>query len=290
MRRRRTPVLILEKMALGEISKDERARIEEEDGVEAVNESILAIKKSNSEILHRYPPDQMARQIALRSKRRRPSIAFRSAAVDRGFRLSSTRLSVMASAAATVVVIVGLVALLPHITTGGSTGSNGAATGAAAPGGAPSAAASAGIRAKGAGPLLSIYRQNGSQAELLSDGASASANDVLQIRYNSEGRKFGMILSIDGNHTVTVHLPERSSEAAALSQGQTVTLPYAYRLDNAPGFERFYFIVSDSEFSTKAITARAQVVAEQGAAAVARLPLPAGFDQTSVLVKKPSRR
>ncbi|MCC6620286.1 MAG: hypothetical protein IT385_03475 [Deltaproteobacteria bacterium] len=95
-----------------------------------------------------------------------------------------------------------------------------------------------GLRTKsvtGSRPALLVYRQvTSGPPELLADGATARPGDVLQIAYVAVGRRVGAILSLDGRGQTTTHLP-----AGALAQGGEVRLPAAFRLDDAPGFERF---------------------------------------------------
>jgi hypothetical protein len=60
-----------------------------------------------------------------------------------------------------------------------------------------------------------------------------------------------MLFSIDGNGTVTMHMADEN-RAVELAPGKMTTLPFAYKLDNAPKFETFYLLTSDEEFSIDA--------------------------------------
>lgn len=77
---------------------------------------------------------------------------------------------------------------------------------------------------------------------------TASEGDELQLRYAVPEKCFGMLISMDGNGVVTVHVGQ-GAQAIALEPGKMNTLPFAYRLDNAPHFEKFFLLTSKEEFS-----------------------------------------
>jgi hypothetical protein len=62
-----------------------------------------------------------------------------------------------------------------------------------------------------------------------------------------------VIFSIDGRARVTLHFPASERETPSLDSSGEVVLPYGYRLDDAPRFERFYFVTSAEEFSVSAL-------------------------------------
>ena len=137
---------------------------------------------------------------------------------------------------------------------------------------------------KGA-PELLVYREDSRSAELLRDGAAAGEGDVVQIKYVAAGRKFGAIVSIDGRGAVTLHYPETAGGSTQLESGATAALHYAYQLDDAPGFERFFFVTAPRQFATSVVMDSARRLA-RGAARTGSLALPAGFEQASVLLTK----
>jgi hypothetical protein len=54
-----------------------------------------------------------------------------------------------------------------------------------------------------------------------------------------------VLVSLDGAGNVGVHLPPAgSTRAASLEVGREVRLPFAYRLDRAPAFERFFLVTA----------------------------------------------
>jgi hypothetical protein len=116
--------------------------------------------------------------------------------------------------------------------------------------------AESGIRTKGLEPRIFIYRDAGSgQVELLSDGDNARAGDRLQLSYLSTGVNYGVIFSVDGSSVITLHYPENSDMLPRLQPRDEVYLSYGYRLDNAPDFERFFFVTSDEAFDVEQLLA-----------------------------------
>lgn len=142
-------------------------------------------------------------------------------------------------------------------------------------------------RVKGLLPQLLLFRQTPAGPEALADGALARTHEVVQLSYQSAGQAHGVIVSVDGRGTVTVHLPVEGPQAARLKAGRPVALASAYRLDDAPAFERFYFVTSPRPFAVAAVTEAARKHGVGGAAASeARLSLPAGLQQSSFTLRK----
>ncbi len=107
-------------------------------------------------------------------------------------------------------------------------------------------------RVKGLRPHLSVFRQTPAGIEALGEGALAREGDLVQLTYQAAGRPFGVILSIDGRGVVTVHHPRDGRQAARLVPGQEVRLSSAYRLDDAPGWERFVLVTAEDPFDVAA--------------------------------------
>jgi hypothetical protein len=135
---------------------------------------------------------------------------------------------------------------------------------------------------------LHIFRIRGQSQDRLLDGAAAGAGDKLQLHYLSGGRRFGVIVSIDGAGGATLHMPEDprgSSEIPA----QNGSPPHGYQLDAAPRFERFFFATSNSPLSAAAVLASARAVAQGPDPVRAQLPLPEGTQQVSLTLNKVHR-
>jgi hypothetical protein len=71
-----------------------------------------------------------------------------------------------------------------------------------------------------------------------------------------------VILSVDGRGVVTLHYPESEDKDPILDQYKKTFLSTSYELDDAPDFERFFFITSKSEIDVQAILNSAKVLAK----------------------------
>jgi len=106
-----------------------------------------------------------------------------------------------------------------------------------------------GTRIKGLAAGLEIWRKTGESSEKLANNSEARAGDLLQVRYITEKKCYGVILSMDGNGVLTIHLSGKAGKAAELEAGRVISLSNAYELDDAPKFETFYFITDTTEFA-----------------------------------------
>jgi len=106
-----------------------------------------------------------------------------------------------------------------------------------------------GTRVKGLKTDLEIWRKTADSVEKLSNGSEAKAGDLLQMRYVAEEKCYGVLLSIDGNRVLTIHLSGENGRAKELEAGKIISLENSYELDNAPKSEIFYLFTSKNEFA-----------------------------------------
>jgi hypothetical protein len=130
-------------------------------------------------------------------------------------------------------------------------------------------------------PHLVVFRQTVHGPERLANGSAARAGDLIQLAYQAAGHSHGVIFSVDGRGAVTRHLPREGSQAASLAPG-AVALDLAYRLDDAPRWERFYLVAASRPFDADEVL--------RGAGAAHPLVLPAGFDQFSLTLQTEPNR
>ena len=142
----------------------------------------------------------------------------------------------------------------------------------------------------GGRPSLALYRRTDTGSERLADGDVARAGDLLRVGYASAGRPYGLILSIDGRGTVTLHLPPAGDRAVALTPGKTILLDAAYELDDAPRIERFYFVTGKEAFAAEAVVSAARREAARQGSVPDSLPLPAGLEQVTFAIQKEGRK
>lgn len=240
----RIPDWMLERYALGELPENARAELGRRLEEDAeARARLAALEAENRDFLARHPPSEMG-----------PRILARLHAEARPRNTGHFRL-VYAAAAASLAL--GLFFALEN--------DDGE------------------VRTKGLLPSLVVHRSVDGRVERLVDGATAGEGDLVQLSYVAAGRRFGVIFSIDGAGEVSLHLPLRGVEAVPLEPGSAVALSHAYELDDAPAFERFFFVVSDAPFRLSPILEAARSLPE----GESRLPLPGDFEQATFLLRKP---
>ena len=108
-----------------------------------------------------------------------------------------------------------------------------------------------GTRIKGMDARMEIWKKTGDSAVQMLNLDEAREGDEIQLRYSVPEKCFGLLFSMDGNGTVTMHMAD-GSQAVALEPGKMTTLPFAYKLDNAPKFEKFFLLTSQKDFAIDA--------------------------------------
>jgi len=257
----RTPDWLLERIALGELPSEElavaRARLlAEPDGAAR----LAALEADSAATLAHLPPGEVARQVASRARVHRVEWEARARRFRPVFAL------VPALTAAALVLLVG-----PRLS--------------APPG---DEAPLEETRVKGLEPRLVVHRQRAEAPEVLVDGARVAEGDVVQVAYVAAGRAQGLILSVDGRGTVTLHAPESGDTSVRLGASGTHALPGAYALDDAPGFERFFFVTAEAPFPVDEVLTAARSLASHPEARTSPLPLPSRYMQASFLLEKSS--
>ena len=256
-RRDRVPDILVERLALGELppGRAEAVRAEllaEPDGAAR----LAALAADDDASRAQYPPRVVAaevdRRAGLARPRRRPFLAWSGAA-----------------AAVAVALVVWLA--WPGV------------VGPPEPAGPGGPILDGGGRVKG-DPVLFVHRKSPSGPDALASGASAQAGDQLQLSYLAGNAGYGVILSVDGRGAVTLHYPRDERASTALGHQGTQSLPFSYELDDAPRFERFFFVTSDRPVDVVAVLDAARRIAGDPRR---RLELPSGLRQAEILLNKP---
>lgn len=238
------PDILIEQYALGELDEHTARELEEREGFA---ERLAALQESNEQILNTYPAGAFAVRIQNRFEQaHRSTTPTRERRVRRAF----WALPAMATAAALIAFGAWYFTDRSPVPVNGSQQEI--------------------TRLKGSEPVLRIYRSGSpqdSEPELLADGGTAQQGDRLQLAYNAGGMPFGVIVSLDGRGTVTLHYPVSISAEPQLVQGGEQQLPYGYQLDDAPRFERFFFVVSEQPFTSASVV---QAIRSQADSLMAR--------------------
>jgi hypothetical protein len=246
---------LVELAALGEVPAQPAG-----EEAAALAAEVAALQRDDQEILAALPAEAVAREVARRAAAAAPPPPRRRPA--RTIALSAAA----CAAAATLVVVV------------------------SRPGGdrdGDQAPAEEVTRAKGTARLL-LHRKRGETIEPLErTGATAIAGDSIQISYLAGSARHGVILSLDGAGLVTLHFPAAEPASTRLAPDGPIPLPHSYQLDDAPAFERFFFVTAAGPIDVKAVSAAARRLARDPArAAQGDLLLPPHMSQQSFLLHK----
>ena len=273
------PDLFIEKLLLDELPQSMKERLLKDP---SVRRRLGELKAENRRILEEYPPEEMAKAIRNRSRwsgqaeeaqadRVRPRGAPLRRPAERGAPLRGLnwpRLVPVASFA--LLVLVGGLLLITRGPSYFIPRDQAAVT-----------------RLKGGAAHLNIYMRTDGGARLLEEGGRVTEGATLQIGYVPGTNVYGLIVSIDGRGTVTMHFPLSAVTGQVLEGEGEVLLPYAYTLDDAPDFERFFFVVSEKPFSVETVLEAAEKLAEKPETAKSqKLPLPGRLEQSSILLLK----
>ncbi len=262
--------LLLEQLALGELAPRRARKIQEEIARDpSLQARYEEIARSDREVLERYPPAEMARTIRDRleaSPENEPRNGSLSSSLEPAGRWA-LQLAIGLPAAAVLLLFISFFLFRDRLGTEQ-------------------------IRVKGTVPHVSAFLKTPGGARDLAPGTLVAKGDVIQLAYTAAEARYGVVFSVDGRGTITWHLPAGPAASARSSpalegQGQ-VMLPAAYELDDAPGFERFFFVYSEKPFdvavaerAARALTARLSTADHDD------LVLPPGIMQSSFLLKKP---
>lgn len=246
---RRVPDWLLERYAQGELDPQERHALAGRLAREPeLARRLDALRSEDFEVLSRYPPESVLGEVRRREGRPKPSA-----------RLPGRPILALGAACAAATLLIVFLQSHPQDSD----------------------------RLKGDGARLLMYRVRDGVAEQLADGAMVEAGDTVQPHYLAAGEPFGMVLSLDGRGHCTLHLPDREDRAAELSSQGPVALPHSYRLDDAPSFERFFFVTGKSAFAVRPVVEACRALLASPDPVHADLALPADVRASSFLVRKP---
>ena len=135
-------------------------------------------------------------------------------------------------------------------------------------------------------PQLIIHRKRNDNIEILKDESKGKTGDLLQLAYIPADQTHGVILSIDGNGKVSLHYPLEGSDSTSLGEAKFF-FPESIELDNAPEFERFFFITSNSKIDIEYVLKMAGKLGnDPNRAKKENLELPENLKQVSINIIK----
>ncbi|AFG37526.1 hypothetical protein Spiaf_1463 [Spirochaeta africana DSM 8902] len=221
----KTPSLLQEQQLLNEQDRNLR------DNVPSLSpDQRREMLEDNQRILSRMPPHEFAERLQRRLQEEEHS----QPGDARIFNLATFRAAALAAAAASVILI-GMLFVLP-LQQRGSINVDGDV-----------------IRLKGAELRLQVFRQQpDGDVQQLSPGDRVREGEQIQLAYRSAGPDYGIIASVDGRGTISLHHPFGIFDSPQIETGSQILLPYAFRLDDAPRHEQLIFIASAHEFDVQA--------------------------------------
>ncbi len=286
----RVPDWVLERVALGEIPAAREAAIEARCAADpSASERLEALAEDSETFLAAHPVDRVVAEIERRARTARAAREQHAATRRRSRRAWGYGIAAVAVAGSA------LAALVLWPSGGGDAARVATGNGAHARGASgfdPRAALPPGdTRVKGGPPHLLVHRKRGDHSESLARGARVAEGDRIQLSYVAATARYGVILSIDGRGVVTVHFPAEPGASTALRQAGAVHLTHSYQLDDAPEFERFFFVTSQSPIDVEEVRRAAETLTEDPKhLRTADLPLGEGLEQSVFLLRKDSRQ
>lgn len=255
------PDWLLEKYILNELNKDLQLEIKQKISFsKSLEQRYNTLLGSNKEILSAYPPSIIAGRIKQKYNLNRE-------AADKRNKILVFRSFAFAAAVFSVLFVLFLVVPAKKTTVAFIQNES--------------------TRIKSAEPHLNIYRQTEKGYEVLKSGAKTYRGDKFQIKYSAAEVNYGIIFSIDGRGSVTLHYPYKMEQEPALDKKGETALFEAFELDDAPSFERFFFITSKDNFKVKDIMDKGYFLAEDPDKAKKEdLDLPGNFNQHSFILLK----
>lgn len=263
------PDYLLEQYALGELPPNQMTEL----GDRIAKDSSLvtrldAIHASNRAILRERPPEEFARLVNL--QRRVDAISAEEQALEKR-KHAQRRLLMFAPAFAAVLILLVILTQSdesPLIRT-------------------QPIRIMEYTREKGLEPHLRVFRKVDDDAELLTANSVVRRGDMLQIGYVAHGHPFGVIISIDGRGAVTLHYPDDPTLSTQLDQDGEIHVPHAYEIDDAPDFERFFFVTATAPIRVDSVLAASRRLAhDPERAEIDTLVLGEGFRQSATLIRK----
>ena len=260
--------LTLERYILGELSHDQMNSIRRTLEIDNdLKERLDELIESNNTILKRYPASEVADTISLKLHTKRIR-AQNEKKKDSWFYMPLHSPLFTSLAFAALVVSLSLVA--PQYRVHGVSHNE--------------------IRVKGLQSHILVFRKikGAPGVEALHNFSEANKGDILQLGYIAVGKNYGCIISLDGRGTVTQHFPETTGGSTLLVKGKDVLLSRAYELDNAPQFERFFFITSDNPVDIAVVRNSIETLAQKHgkSSQTDSLDLPKGLQQFSLVIRK----
>ena len=236
----------LERFLTGDLPESEMREIRELEATDAMlAQRIKLLREDNKAILNKLPFEAVADRIA---KVKDIADAAEAKKVASSFRFLKF------ASAAVLVLAVALVALMTQretVVTGGNVAGGDVAQARNAQNTQVALAETpSDTRIKGLDARMEVWKKTEAGIVQLQDLDEAREGDEIQLRYAVPEKCYGLLFSMDGNGALTLHMGD-GAKAVELAPGKMNSLPFAYKLDDAPYFEKFFFVTSPKEFTVE---------------------------------------
>jgi hypothetical protein len=250
----------LERFLTGDLPEKEMNEIRELEATDAMlAQRVKMLREDNKAILNKLPFEMLAEKIDAVDA---GTVTETAVAANLGSAKENAgnaekiapRFSIMKFAAAAVFVLaVALVAFMAQRETSmmnERVGSDVAAVGGPQNTQVALAETQSDTRIKGMDARMEVWKKTPAGIVQLNDLDEVSEGDEIQLRYSVPEKCFGLLFSMDGNGALTLHMGN-GEKAIELAPGKMNSLPFAYKLDDAPYFEKFFFVTSPKEFAVE---------------------------------------
>ena len=250
----------LERFLTGDLPEEEMNKLRELEANDAMFASrVKMLREDNKAILNKLPFETLAAKIDAVDA---GTVTETAVAANLGTakenagnaEKNAPRFSIMKFAAAAVFVLaVALVAFMAQRETSvmnERVGSDVAAVGGPQNTQVALAETQSDTRIKGMDARMEVWKKTPAGIVQLNDLDSVGEGDEIQLRYSVPEKCFGLLFSMDGNGALTLHMGD-GEKAVELAPGKMNSLPFAYKLDDAPYFEKFFFVTSPKEFTVE---------------------------------------
>lgn len=233
----------LERFLTGDLPEEEMREIRElEVTDEMLARRIEMLREDNKAILNKLPFEALAGKLA-------------DAAETVNVVNTASRFRLLKLASAAVLVLsVALVALMTQretVVTGGNVAGGDVAQARDAQNTQVALAETpSDTRIKGLDARMEVWKKMEAGIVQLQDLDEVREGDEIQLRYAVPEKCYGLLFSMDGNGALTLHMGD-GAKAVELAPGKMNSLPFAYKLDDAPYFEKFFFVTSPKEFTVE---------------------------------------
>lgn len=235
----------LERFLTGDLPEEEIKKIQELEATDAMlAQRVKMLREDNKAILGRLPFESLAERIA----------DVENAEKNDATRTEPAFSFVKFAAAAVFVLAVALVAFMAQretVVSGGNVAGNDMAQVRDAQNTQVALAEQkSDTRIKGLGARMEVWKKTPAGIVQLNDLDEVHEGDEIQLRYSVPEKCYGLLFSMDGNGALTLHMGD-GVNAVELAPGKMNSLPFAYKLDDAPFFEKFFFVTASEAFAVE---------------------------------------